>query len=158
MAGYDLVKQSIAKASREGLYTVYVGSGPFAGLGRAPLADPDRFDTYSPGQFWLGSVTANRDSLLVPMDSRCVAAPNGESDYAFNRVGGASWTVPWVAGLYALACQVTPEVTPAEFWAAARTTAVRARAIVNGKDVEFGRTINPASLLQALRDAKDRRQ
>ena len=30
----------------------------------------------------------NGDRLLVPMDSRCTAAPTGDSDYAFHRRGG----------------------------------------------------------------------
>ena len=158
MTGFDLVKQSIANAEQNGIYTVYVGSDPFMGLGRAPLSDPDRFDSYSPGQLWIDSWKANRDALLVLMDSRCVAAPNDDGDYMFNRVGGASWTVPWVAGLYALACQVKPDITPKEFWEAARKTSVGAHAVLDGEDVEFGHIINPAALLNALRDAKGRQQ
>ena len=158
MTGFDLVKQSIANAEREGIYTVYVGSDPFMGLGRARLSDPDQFDSFSPGQFWIRSWKANRESLLVPMDSRCVAAPNGNGDYMFNRFGGASWTVPWVAGLYALACQVKPDITPKQFWEAARKTSVRAHAVLDGEDAEFGHIMNPASLLNALRDAQGHQQ
>jgi len=156
MTGFDLVKRSIVNAERNGIYTVHVGSDPFLGLGRAPLSDPYRFDSYSPGHFWVRSWEARRESLLVPMDSRCVAAPNGNEDYMFNRAGGASWTVPWVAGLYALACQVKPEITPKEFWEAARRTSVAARAVLDGREVEFGHTMNPSGLLDSLSDKPSR--
>ena len=47
--------------------------------------------------------------LLVPMDSRTTASPTGPQDYVFYRSGGTSWTAPYLAGLYALACQVKPD-------------------------------------------------
>jgi len=62
-----------------------------------------------------------------------------------------SWAVPWVAGLYALACQVRPDITPAAFWEAARKTSVAGRAALDGADAEFGHIINPRALLESLR-------
>lgn len=59
--------------------------------------------------------------------------------------------MPWIAGLYALACQVKPDVTPKVFWQTARTASVVARAKLNGSDVEFGRIINPEALLDAFK-------
>jgi hypothetical protein len=56
------------------------------------------------------------------MDSRTTAGPVGPKDYAFYRVGGSSWTAPWIAGLYALACQIDPGITPDVFWKAALDT------------------------------------
>ena len=44
------------------------------------------------------------------MDSRCTASPTGINDYVYYREGGMSWTVPYLAGLYALACQVNPDI------------------------------------------------
>ena len=151
MSGYDPVMRAIANAEREGIYTVYVGSDPFMGLGRESMADPDRFDSYLPGQFWAHSWRSNTNALMVPMDSRCTAAPNGNNDYAFYRSGGMSWTVPWVAGLYALACQVKPDITPKIFWETARKTNVLAHATLDGRVSEFGRIINPEALLAALK-------
>ena len=37
--------------------------------------------------------------------------PAGGAEYAYFAGGGMSWAAPYVAGLYALACQVKPEVT-----------------------------------------------
>jgi hypothetical protein len=50
------------------------------------------------------------------------ASPTGNDDYVFYSEGGWSWAVPYVAGLYALACQVKPDITPAVFWAKALET------------------------------------
>jgi hypothetical protein len=170
MAGFSEAKQAIARAAKEGIYTVYVGSDPLGGLDRQPLADPDQFHSYvshyvgarslrSEGKESrllrfvpiLGAlVESKRSRLLVPMDSRCTAAPTGDSDYAFYRKGGASWTVPWIAGLYALACQVRPDITPDLFWDTAQKTSVTARAKQDEADVEFGPIVNPEALLEAL--------
>ena len=83
----------------------------FQGLGRAPLADPDSFDSYEPGAFWAKQFDArmgSTDRLLVPMDSRTGAGPHGKVDYIYFRQGGWSWSVPYLAGVYALAAQVDP--------------------------------------------------
>ena len=152
MAAYDLVMRAIERAERDGIYTVYVGSGPFAGLDREPLADPDSFDAYLPGSLWVSSRNdVDASPLMVPMGSRCTAAPNGKSDYTFYRTGGASWTVPWVAGLYALACQVKPDITPRRFWEVARKTSVAARTTTDRKEIEYGRIIDPNALIAELR-------
>jgi hypothetical protein len=68
---------------------------------------------------------ARHGVLLVPMDSRTTASPTGRHDYVFYRSGGLSWSVPYLAGLYALACQVKPDVTAEEFLTAASRTGDR---------------------------------
>jgi len=150
MTGFDLVKAAISKAEQAGVYTVYVRAG-FMGLGREPLENPDEFTSFGPGEFWKRSWSGGIGSLMVPMDSRCIASPTGDSDYAFYRNGGMSWAVPWVAGLYALACQVNPQVTPEIFWEKARKTGAITKIQRDGKTVEFGPVVNPRGLLEALR-------
>lgn len=34
-----------------------------------------------------------KDNLCLPMDNRCVAAPNGVNDYVIYQDGGLSWSV-----------------------------------------------------------------
>jgi hypothetical protein len=139
--GYELVNDSIAKAAKDGIYVVYVGSEKFLGMGRNPLKNPDDFTSYGPGNFWRQQASAGNGILMVPMDSRCTAGPTGNEDYAFYYQGGMSWTVPYVAGLYALACQKRPDITPQAFWSASSTTAV---------ERPFGKIIDPAKLLTEL--------
>lgn len=96
-------------AETHGIYTIYVGSKDFMGLGRNPLIDADDITSYGKGEYWKKGEYYN-NALLIPMDSRCTASPTGINDYVYYREGGMSWTVPYLAGLYALACQVNPDI------------------------------------------------
>jgi hypothetical protein len=49
------------------------------------------------------------------MQARTTATPTGKEDYVFDVPGGMSWTVPYLAGMYALAAQVRPDITPEVF-------------------------------------------
>lgn len=149
MNGYDLVHAAIQNASRAGIYTIYVGSDPFSGTQRFPLADPNDYLSFVPQTSWLEQWHGDRGDLLIPTDSRTVASPSGPDDYTFYRFGGASWTVPWVAGLYALACQADPAVAPDIFWAYARGTAHVVQ-VEEGKQVSSYSIIDPKGLLEAL--------
>ena len=84
------------------------------------------------------------------VDRRTAASPAGEAEYAYFAEGGMSWAVPWVAGLYALACQVKPEVTYEEFLEAARSTTRPVSARKGGAEYPYGKVVNPAALLEAL--------
>ena len=69
----------------------------FAGLDKVDYAgDPDKVSTYTLGTW--EQISAQDDG------------------YAFYSDGGFSWLAPYLAGLYALACQVKLDVTPEEFW------------------------------------------
>ena len=85
------------------------------------------------------------------MDRRTLASPAGEDAYAYFAEGGMSWVCPYVAGLYALACQVKPEVTYEEFLAAAQATARPVSVWRDGEtEYPYGRAVDPAALLEAL--------
>ena len=58
-----------------------------------------------------------------------------------------SWTVPYVAGLYALACQVNPDITPEVFWEQALNTGD-----VNKQNL--GKIVNPEKLLESIKKIK----
>lgn len=134
--GYTEIVAAVERAKKEGLFVVssslsetYDRKLFFHGLGREPQANPDWHESYGPGlwwtdQFYTWSVAAGaaRETLLVPMDSRSTASPTGPLDYVFYRQGGWSWSIPYIAGLYALACQVKPAITPEIFWAKAIET------------------------------------
>lgn len=144
--GHEKVYRSIEAAKKEGIYTVYVESDPYFGLGRDPFADPDDPSSYTEGLFWK-DYGAKDVGMLFPMDSRCTASPTGEQDYVFYRQGGMSWAVPYVAGIYALACQVKPDITPELFWETAADTGVM---LYNGK-TPVGKIIDPAALIDKLK-------
>lgn len=95
----------------------------------------------------------NNERLLIPMDSRGIASPTGVNDYVFYTNGGLSWSVPYVAGLYALACQVNPDITPDMFWEEAFNTSDTI--IIDGsKDEEFGKIVSPTKLIGKIKEIK----
>lgn len=152
MNGYEKALTSVEKAKQEGIYTVYVDSNPFKGLGREPLENADDINSYSKGKSWSSNrYPYNNDKLLVPMDSRCTASPTGTDDYVFYREGGISWTVPYAAGLYVLACQVNPDTTPEIFWKEALSTGETVS--VNNED-KLGKIVNPAKLIEKIEELK----
>lgn len=140
---------AIDQARSEGIYTIYVDSEKFAigGLGRNPLKNPNDFKSYS--QRLLNFQPDSPDCLMLPVDSRCVASPGGVNDYVFYREGGLSWAIPYVAGLFAVACQANHAVTPELFWQTAFATS-REQALKPNEPGTTARIVNPPSLIGHL--------
>lgn len=157
-AGYKEMEAAARAAAQAGLlvtssnFDQMYGRG-INGLEREPLADPDRFESYAPGGFWAKNLTRMRprkDTLLLPMDARTAAAPNGNQDYAFYRQGGWSWITPYLAGVYALVVQVKPEITPEEFLAQAYKAGRPLEAQTKGGRAVVGVIVDPVKLVEAL--------
>jgi beta-lactamase regulating signal transducer with metallopeptidase domain len=158
--GYDDIMAACEEAKAEGIFVVScaldrVYGFDFAGLGRNPLASPDSFESYEPGLFWAKGFYNGRTGfgpgyLLVPMDSRTTASPAGSDEYVFYRQGGLSWSVPYIAGVYALAVQVEPEITPERFWNLAMKTGRTIELEHKGERHSFGLIIDPVALISAL--------
>lgn len=161
--GYDEITAACNEAKQSGLFVVSssleeVHGFRFHGLGRPPLSDPEKFESYEPGLFWskefppqnhfVEKFYANR--LLIPMDSRTYASFAGADDYAFSRTGGWSWSIPYLAGVYALACQVDPKITPDRFWELTMKTGRTIEIDQNGKKSPLRTIIDPAALIKAL--------
>lgn len=126
----------------------------FHGLGREPLGDPDDWAAYGPGLFWAEEFYSDgqpRNHLLAPMDARTIASPTGDGDYAFGRSGGLSWVVPYIAGVYALAAQVDPTITPDRFWSLARATGRSIQLNHQDQAYTLGTIIDLVGLIAALR-------
>ena len=162
-AGYDEIAAACEEAKAAGLFVVSssledVHGFRFHGLGRPPLADPDKFESYEPGLFWADQFRPNSplaakfyaDRLLVPMDSRTLANFSGPKEYFFCRSGGWSWSTPYIAGVYALACQAEPKMTPKRFWELALKTGRTIQLKREGKQVPFGPIIDPSALIDAV--------
>lgn len=128
----------------------------FHGLGRDLLADPDDFGAHRPGSWWARGFNTGQQRfppgrrLLVPMDSRAVASPTGVDDYVFYSEGGWSWSVPWLAGLYALACEVRPDVTPEQFWREALATGRTITYPYQDGEITLGTLADPEALINRL--------
>jgi hypothetical protein len=151
--GSDDWETAMQEADAAGILVVCSNSA-LMGLGRAPLSDPDALQSYEPGLFWANYFYDNRmqgEFLFVPMDSRATAAPNGKEAYAFYRSGGMSWAIPYLAGMYALAAQVKPEITPDKFWKTALKTGQTIEIMHAGQTYQLGPILDPAALIKALK-------
>lgn len=158
--GYRAMMKSVNKAKDAGIFVVSSSLGDtfegfyFHGLGREPLADPEDPGSYGPGIWWAdryyeGGMAVGK-CLLIPMDSRTTAAMTSTVDYTFYAEGAWSWCVPYIAGLYALACQAKSDVTPEVFWKAALATGDTVPLSWQGRAYNLGRIVNPAKLVEAL--------
>lgn len=174
--GANEITAAIEEAKAAGIFVISSNLHPtyglyFQGLGRDPLADPNQFGLYRPGLWWEKDFFAGQPSeqhaglppdfysresmknmLLVPMDSRTTASPTGSEDYVFYREGGWSWSIPYLGGMYALAAQVRPEITPEGFWETALQTGRTIQFQHDGKNYEFGVILDPGALIEALKN------
>lgn len=158
--GYKEITESVEKAKTAGIFVVSSSLEQtfglrFHGLGRDPLKNTDDYHSYEPGISWKKTLFSNPKcladpTLLVPMDARATASPTGTEDYVFYRQGGWSWSIPYIAGLYALACQVEPEMTPDLFWEKALETGDSIKLENNGNKYDFGTIANPEKLINAF--------
>lgn len=159
--GYEELNDAIAAADAQGVFVVTTSTNEYyknfmlLGMDRDYLDDPDDVDSYKPASWLASYFYADPDSyqnnILVPMGSRTFADCSGPSDYAICRNGGMSWAVPWCAGFYALCCQVKPDITPQEFIDAVNSTAITTKLEHDGKTYDFGKIINPAGVIEALK-------
>ena len=160
--GYDEIQLAVQEAKNAGIFIICTSEDEiygfnFAGLGRSSLSDPNDFGSYEPGLFWSKYFYQEnnlQNTLLVPMDSRTTASPTGNNDYVFYREGGMSWSVPYLAGMYALAAQVKPDITPDAFWSSALQTGQTIKLTHEGKEYSFGVILDPVALIHALEGTK----
>ncbi len=157
-AGYDAMESAVQAAKAAGMLVTSSSIRnthgiSINGLGRSPLADPDQFESCSPGLFWGDGFPGGRQStneLLMPMDSRTVAGFTSTNDYTFYRQGGWSWITPYLAATYALAVQVKPELTPDGFLSLTFQTGRTIDCKVGDKAAPLGVILDPVALIEAL--------
>lgn len=157
--GYELLMEAIEQAMSENIFVIsssleFYTPYKFQGLGRYPLDNPDQFDVYLPGFFWASAFYRREpinDRLLIPMDSRATAGPTGIAEYAFFYQGGWSWVAPYLAGVYALAAQADPKITPERFWDIAMRTGRTNTLGHEGKLYALGPIVDPAAIIVELK-------
>ncbi len=159
--GYDAIQSAVREVQDEGIFIVCSSESDiygfrFHGLGRNPLSDPDGINSYEPGSWWAKNFFQGQgltDTLLIPMDSRTTASPTGTDEYVFYREGGWSWSIPYIAGVYVLAAQVKPDITPEVFWSTALQTGRTIEISHEGQKYSFGLILDPVALIHALQNS-----
>lgn len=163
--GYEELQQAIQRAKDQGVFIVSTALNSHYGMStcganRNPKGDLEDPNNYEAGAFWKSgsegeeSVMGNKDELLlVPMDHRTVADFTDNSSYRYEgNDGGMSWSTPWLAGVYVLAKQADPSITPEKFWQYALETSNECRNNDSGNYV--GRIMNPQDLIQKIQEQK----
>ncbi len=173
--GFRAMNRAVRRASKAGIFVVSGNLGTdhtprflFWGLGRAATDSPDDPGSFRPLPWadWISQI-GGRDNfdkyyarrlerldspefLLIPEGSKTVAQADGPAEYGFYPPGGWSSIIPYIAGLYALACQVRPDVTPDVFWEAALETG-DPMTVRKDNTAYAGKLVNPTRLLGSLK-------
>jgi hypothetical protein len=176
--GYKELTAAIERAKKAGIFVItcnlfetYNYKFWYQGLDRDPVADPEKITSYNviPWKNWISQIKhitgtdvyyenefnkyKPQEILLVPMTSKTMASPTGLDDYSFGREGGWSSVEPYLAGLYAMACQVKPDVTAEIFLSQALKTG-DSRQFTNNDKKYIGKIINPVKLMESLKKMK----
>lgn len=171
--GYDSFIEAVKKAQEENIFVVTcnlfeTNNFYFQGLDMDPLCDKNDLSNYRVTEWkkWIYKIAhlkgtdeyyaktfmevKPKEILLLPIDCITVASQGGNEDYVFYRQGGWSWCMPYIAGLYALCCQVDNDITPKEFWTKALETGDE-KSFENDGVSCIGKIVNPEKLIEAVK-------
>ena len=100
-------------------YRFYGDKAAFTTIDRKTNSDPDNIESYDAG-FWRKYSEQPENTLLVPAGGRTIAGYYDDTQYIYSGANaGMSWATPYLVGVYALAKQVMPTLTPEHFFAVA---------------------------------------
>lgn len=159
-ANYKMLRNTIAKAKEAGITVITCDSKNeyehFAGADRNPLDDADNPSNYNidrfhqDGEWWISKPNEVKEqTILIPTEHRTVASEGEEYRYE-GAFGGDSWGAPYIAGVFALAKQVKPDITYEEFQQVMLETADDIYNEYNGENVYMGRLINPEAIINSI--------
>ncbi len=144
---------AIQQAEESGIIVVHVsGKNLLTFIGGGAPAKKDDIESYDRALFLkeADGLDAYNDQdahwsdiLIVPSDYRTKASCEGKDVYMYNGKGGMSWSVPYLAGVFALALQVNPKLTGLEIG-----NAIRATASINSKGYKI---LNPKAAIEVIR-------
>jgi len=136
---FERWQQAVRKATDSGI--LVVTCDPEA----LPIATLKRMEgrtVQSPSDYERGRYFHSGAALGVPAANRTIASHKGVQAYTYDRTGGMSWTVPYLAGLAALAWQIDSTIQPQQMVELWRQTAAK---------TEVGLVVNPAGLIEAVK-------
>lgn len=139
MPNYEQWQKVVQKACENGILVVTCDP---AFLKIRMLKHKDGRDWDHPESFELGRYGSRDFEIAVPASNRTIASHRGPDVYTFERQGGMSWTVPWLAGLAALACQVNPDIEPAQIVELWKETAA---------PTDLGPVIDPPAFIEKVK-------
>jgi len=149
--GLDQWIQAIKNAREAGI--IFVDAGGSAGMdfvGGGSL-DKENVEKYDFAMFMKKEHKTGRlpEGIVIPSDYRTMASRKGENEYMYNGEGGMSWSVPYLAGIFALALQTNPDLTQNEL-----NKLVIDTATVNKNGLKI---INPKGIIEAIKNNSEPR-
>lgn len=149
--GHEKWWHALEKAKKSGLFVLTTSSNrenglKFYGTACDMLQDPDSPNGRLPPRWWKNNaIQKSPKNIMPPMDHRTVAGPVSDNSYTHygNKTTGMSWATPWLAGMFVLARQVDPTVTPEHFWEVALKTGILSKEV-------GGSIIQPVKLIETL--------
>jgi len=150
----ERIYDAIEKAKKDNIFVVTAMLDEthglfFDGAGREPMSDPESLESYYYENN--ADVISGNELLLFPLDARWLASATGQNDYVMYSRGAWSMVIPYVSGLYALACQANSEMTPELFWNEALSTGYNINEDNNKSSNKTIKIINPVELISKIR-------
>jgi len=136
---FERWQQAVRKATASGI--LVVTCDPEA-LRIATLKRMEGRTGQAPSDYERGRYVHPGATLGVPAANRTIASHKGPQAFTYDRTGGMSWTVPYLAGLAALAWQIDPAIEPQQMVELWQQTASK---------TEAGLVVNPAGLVEAVK-------
>ncbi|MBS6888302.1 hypothetical protein D7V67_07890 [Clostridium paraputrificum] len=150
MKGSVELEEAIRKAEENDIEVLCLIPGnninKFQSLTRTSYEDVNDFNNYKPYFY----TNAPDDTLYVPTDKKTYASFLGEDKYAYDSWGGMSSIVPYVAGLYALACQADNSITFEKFLEVVDKTAYESECVSKEYGKQRFKIINPNAIIEEL--------
>jgi hypothetical protein len=99
------------------------------------------------------SIAVGKTVGVAPAADPCFIAASVCGANSYETLEFASlWCVPCLAGMYALAWQVRPGITPEEFWATALQTGQAVQIQHGGRQCSLGAILDPQAWIIALQE------
>ena len=129
-------------------YRFYGDNSAFITIDRRMNSNADDIESYDVG-FWQKNIKQINNRLLVPAGGRTIAGFYNNEHYIYcGANAGMSWSTPYLVGVYALAKQIMPNLTPKHFFEIAHQTSVSNDKVGNNV------IIQPQKIIERLQTEK----
>ena len=154
----EVLNEAILKARENKIEFIYSGlfDDVFSGLRKLPYKDGDDIESFVPVTTELQRYQNNHqrlayiDKIAVPFQGITTAGASNTDDYVYYGAGGVSWAAPYLAGLYALCCEVKTDMTLDEFINIADATSVPYDFTYEGIEFHYSKVIQPEKMIESI--------
>jgi subtilisin family serine protease len=140
----DEWNEAIRKAEKEGIMFIDTTERSGDCVGGGASEGKDNVDNYDLALFFKEPEKVDKGkAIIVPCDYRTMASQTGPEEYMYNGKGGMSWSVPYLAGIFALVLQIRPDLKKEQIMEIINETAT-----INDKGLKV---INPKGIIEDVK-------